>query len=95
MRVDTFQVMKGNLLVCDHHTQDVHACMYMFIAFTYLLVPYACRCGEALKMLFTSPTLQHFLSCTPMREANSERAIYQPGTLKYLKLLCNFALLTK
>ena len=48
--------------------------------------------------LFSSPLLQHFLNCTPMREAHSEKAIYQPGAMRkvselvydYHSFQCNY-----
>ena len=36
------------------------------------------RCGADLKTLFSSPLRLHFLNCTPMRDAQSEKIIYQP-----------------
>lgn len=41
-----------------------------------------CSCGADLKELFSAPTVQHFLNCVPMREANSHKAIYQHSTVR-------------
>jgi hypothetical protein len=41
-----------------------------------------CRCGKDLTALFEAPTLQHFLNSTPMHELNSDKVIYQPGSLR-------------
>lgn len=43
---------------------------------------YLSRCGEDLKKLFLTPTIQHFINCIPMRELQLHKLIYQPGTLR-------------
>ena len=40
------------------------------------------RCGEDLKMLFSTPAVQHFMNSTPLHKLHCNKTIYQPGTLK-------------
>eukprot|EP00731_Ephydatia_muelleri_P006261 Em0003g509a len=38
------------------------------------------KCGDALKMIFLSPVMQHIMCGIPMEDLQGTRAIYQPGT---------------
>ena len=60
---------------------------YTYCAYKFKSDVWICRCGADLKMLFSSPILQHFLNCTPMCEAHSEKAIYQPGAVRKVREL--------
>ena len=54
------------------------------------------RCGDALKMIFLSPVMQHIMCGIPMEDLQGTRAIYQPGTPRkvYIVSLCyNFNIL--
>ena len=70
---------------------ETHAC------YDNVFVFYMYRCGAGLKALFSSPAFQHFLNCTPMRVVHSEKAIYQPVTLRkvsccvrsYISMYCS------
>lgn len=46
------------------------------------------RCGEDLKILFSNPDIQHFLNSIPMCDLKSDKAIYQPGTLRKVSAPC-------
>ena len=50
------------------------------LIFSLLLYMNTCRCGESLKM-FSTPTVQHFINCVPMSEAQSKPFINQKGML--------------
>lgn len=53
------------------------------------------RCGKDLETLFLTPTVQHFLNSTPMRELHSDKVIYQPGTLRMVGALYSEFLLIR
>ena len=40
------------------------------------------RCGEDLKMLFSTSAVQHFMNSTPLHKLHCNKTIYQPGTLR-------------
>ena len=48
----------------------------------YIIFFYISRSGEDLITLFNTPAIQQYLNGIPARETQSEKHIYQPGTLR-------------